>query len=609
MAQHDMNIANQGFPATRADINNALQALASNSSGTSAPSTMFANQWWYDTTNNKLYIRNEANNAWIQVAVLDQTNNEWQITTGQISASDGDGLVFKTDDGNTRITLSDGGDVTFADGTDIITASAGTDNVRLGQGAGDSIVSGATNNVVIGKDAGTAISTGDNNTFVGHQSGLANTTGVNNVAIGKGALDANTTGVQNTAIGTDALTSNTTANDGTAVGFETLLSNTTGGQNTAVGRKAMYTNSTGDNNSAVGFNAMFYNTSGADNAALGVNALQANTTGNFNSAVGRKALTSNTDGAQNTAVGYEALSSNVSAAQNTALGYGALASNTSGGPNTAVGRGSLNSNVTGNENVAVGINALNSSTGNQNTAVGAYCLDGTDDGIQNTAVGALALGSNCDNGNTAVGNESLKVCTGFHNTAIGLNSGKAVTSGGNLMLLGKDAGLTGSPGGNHTTGSNSVVIGDEQIANIYAQVSVTATSDERDKTDFTPLNLGLDFVNDLSPVTYKWDRRINYADKTETDWRETVDLDKLTNDGTHKDDDLQVGFKAQEVIALEEAAGYRLSDETNLTATQTHDGKQFGLRYERFVPILVKAVQELSAKNDALEARIATLEG
>ena len=58
-----MNIANQGFPATRADLNNALQALASNSSGTSAPSTTFANQWWYDTTNNILYLRNEANNA------------------------------------------------------------------------------------------------------------------------------------------------------------------------------------------------------------------------------------------------------------------------------------------------------------------------------------------------------------------------------------------------------------------------------------------------------------------------------------------------------------------------------------------------------------------
>ncbi len=102
-----MNIANQGFPATRADLNNALQALASNNSGTSAPSTTFANQWWYDTTNNKLYIRNEANNAWIQVAVLDQTNNEWQITTGVIQAKDGDGLALKTDDGTTRLFIKD----------------------------------------------------------------------------------------------------------------------------------------------------------------------------------------------------------------------------------------------------------------------------------------------------------------------------------------------------------------------------------------------------------------------------------------------------------------------------------------------------------------------
>jgi len=107
MAQHDMNIANQGFPATRADLNNALQALASNNSGTSAPSTTFANQWWYDTTNNKLYIRNEANNAWIEVAILDQTNNEWQITTGVIQAKDGDGLALKTDDGTTRLFIRD----------------------------------------------------------------------------------------------------------------------------------------------------------------------------------------------------------------------------------------------------------------------------------------------------------------------------------------------------------------------------------------------------------------------------------------------------------------------------------------------------------------------
>ena len=132
MAQHDMNIANQGFPATRADINNALQALASNNSGTSAPSTTFANQWWYDTANNKLYIRNEANNAWIQVAVLDQTNAEWQIITGVIQAKDGDGLVFQTDDGTTRIAIADSdGDVAFD--TDTLYVDAGNDRIGINE--------------------------------------------------------------------------------------------------------------------------------------------------------------------------------------------------------------------------------------------------------------------------------------------------------------------------------------------------------------------------------------------------------------------------------------------------------------------------------------------
>ena len=45
------------------------------------------------------------------------------------------------------------GDVTFDDGADIITASAGTDNVRLGEDAGASIASGGNQNVLIGKDA------------------------------------------------------------------------------------------------------------------------------------------------------------------------------------------------------------------------------------------------------------------------------------------------------------------------------------------------------------------------------------------------------------------------------------------------------------------------
>ena len=304
-----MNIANQGFPATRADINNALQAIATNNSGTSAPSTTFANQWFYNETSNKLFIRNEANNAFIEVATLDQTNNEWQITTGQISAGDGDGLVFKTDDGNTRITLSDGGDVTFADGTDIITASAGTDNVRIGEGAGDSIASGGNQNVVIGKDAGTALTTGDSNTFIGAKVGDAITTSSGNVAIGGdasfAALGSETQGKFTTAIGVGALRSQNFTSD-------------TQTDNTAVGYFAGGVMTTGTGNTFVGALAGDDCVDGVSNVAVGKNALSADA-GNSNTAVGESALISTT-GANNTAIGSGAGHAITTGSKNSIIG-------------------------------------------------------------------------------------------------------------------------------------------------------------------------------------------------------------------------------------------------------------------------------------------------
>lgn len=77
MSQHDMNIANQGFPNFRSDLNNALAALVSTSSGATAPSTTFAHQMWVDTSANPsvLKIRNADNDAWISVADLNQTSD------------------------------------------------------------------------------------------------------------------------------------------------------------------------------------------------------------------------------------------------------------------------------------------------------------------------------------------------------------------------------------------------------------------------------------------------------------------------------------------------------------------------------------------------------
>jgi hypothetical protein len=79
MSQHDFDIANQTAASARSDINNALQALASLSSGDTAPSTTYANMLWYETDTNILKMRNEANSAWINVGYLDQGSSAFRI--------------------------------------------------------------------------------------------------------------------------------------------------------------------------------------------------------------------------------------------------------------------------------------------------------------------------------------------------------------------------------------------------------------------------------------------------------------------------------------------------------------------------------------------------
>lgn len=78
LSQHDYNVANQTFPSTRSDINNALSAGATLNSGTTAPTTTFANQFWVDTTTNLIKQRNSANSAWLVLGKLDK--NGWLPT-------------------------------------------------------------------------------------------------------------------------------------------------------------------------------------------------------------------------------------------------------------------------------------------------------------------------------------------------------------------------------------------------------------------------------------------------------------------------------------------------------------------------------------------------
>ena len=72
----DVEIANQGFAAFRQDLNDVLEDITTLHSGTAAPSTTYANQWWYETDTDKLYIRNEDNDAWIEILTLDQANDK-----------------------------------------------------------------------------------------------------------------------------------------------------------------------------------------------------------------------------------------------------------------------------------------------------------------------------------------------------------------------------------------------------------------------------------------------------------------------------------------------------------------------------------------------------
>jgi trimeric autotransporter adhesin len=283
--------------------------------------------------------------------------------------------------------------------------------------------------------------------------------------------------------------------------------------------------------------------------------------------------------------------------------------NTTGHSNVAVGHTSLQANTSGISNTAVGASALDANTeGASNTAVGTSALGANTTGSDNTAVG-IRSGQNVTDGanNTAIGIDSLEDCTGGgNNVALGSNAIGNVTTGSNNIGIGFSAGKAGTPGGTVTTQDNKICLGNASITNFDCQVALTVASDERDKTDFNDLDIGLDFVKQLKPYTYKWDKRSKYVD-----WDENPDtnLNNITHDGTHKEDWLDIGFKAQEVETLEQAAGYNVADKTNLAVSLTDDETLYGIKYEKFVPILTKAIQELSSQVDELKAEIQILKG
>jgi len=105
MAQHDYTIANQTFPATRTDLNNALSAIVSTNSGATAPTSTYAYQLWYDTGNDELKMRNANDDAWITLFLFDQVAD-----TDETAAGGGAGY-FQGENGASGDTTNGKGDI------------------------------------------------------------------------------------------------------------------------------------------------------------------------------------------------------------------------------------------------------------------------------------------------------------------------------------------------------------------------------------------------------------------------------------------------------------------------------------------------------------------
>ena len=138
MSQHDLDIANQGFPATRADLNLALKALGSLQSGATAPSTTYANMLWYDTANNILKIRNEDNDAFISLFTLDQTADNIEALTVNGTVTADDMLVTQSGaDTNTTLTIQAAGSGNSDADLKLLSDDSQSGRVRFFDGTGE----------------------------------------------------------------------------------------------------------------------------------------------------------------------------------------------------------------------------------------------------------------------------------------------------------------------------------------------------------------------------------------------------------------------------------------------------------------------------------------
>jgi hypothetical protein len=245
---------------------------------------------------------------------------------------------------------------------------------------------------------------------------------------------------------------------------------------------------------------------------------------------------------------------------------------------------------------------FSSSASGNNTSIGYAAAAGLDLGAaNNTIVGSLALQLANTSNNSAFGYGALNALTsGNQNTAFGWAALSASTTISNSAGFG---------GGAAVTGDNQVQLGNN-LTTTYVYGTVQNRSDIRDKADVRDTQLGLGFINALRPVDYKWDMREDYKppmpeDLTDKEamaaWREACDLSNITHDGSKKRNRFHHGLIAQEVKAVLDAQGIDFGGYQDHKVKNGQDVLTIG--YDELIAPLIKAIQELTARVQELEAK------
>jgi hypothetical protein len=131
--------------------------------------------------------------------------------------------------------------------------------------------------------------------------------------------------------------------------------------------------------------------------------------------------------------------------------------------------------------------------------------------------------------------------------------------------------------------------GGNRFTAVYAVNGTIQTSDARMKNSIIPLSLGLDFINGLNPVSYKWNDTLNEGHEP------------VQHSRTH------LGLIAQEVKQTIEDCGETLSttDIIDNDALVDENGiDRFGIRYHALIAPMIKAIQELTARVAYLENKL-----